>query len=244
MTFQLIWKTLNTESLIEVSVYSNCFNDNFRSMKGFEMIEMILSIIACGLAWKMQSRETRVVAQKLGQICESVITQVNDYVIKEKTNLFSTNTTGNEHFKVFGDTILKELEILDIKQRINEIWIMHKEIVNEEGKRKIEQKFNNLIAKEFDKYMELYITNEIQHIEESLSSENVFNMTDKEVPQRQNIVKWVANGPKFNPFVQKRTKKLIEEFDQYFCDSITMLVRHHDKNTKATFNLERGMIHD
>ena len=34
-------------------------------MKGFEMIEMILSIIACGLAWKMQSRETRVVAQKL-----------------------------------------------------------------------------------------------------------------------------------------------------------------------------------
>ena len=70
---------------------------------------------------------------------------------------------------------------------------MHKEIVNEEGKRKIEQKFNNLIAKEFDKYMELYITNEIQHIEESLSSENVFNMTDKEVPQH--ILKWVANGP-------------------------------------------------
>ena len=92
---------------------------------------------------------------------------------------------------------MKELEIFDIRQRINEIWIMHKDIFNKEGKRQIEQKFNELVAKELDKYMELYITNEIQQIEKSLSSENVFNMTDKEVPQ--NIDKWVANGPKFNP---------------------------------------------
>ena len=121
-----------------------------------------------------------------------MINRVKNYVV-----LFSTNNTGNEHFKMFGDTIMKELEIFDIRQRINEIWIMHKDIFNKEGKRQIEQKFNELVAKELDKYMELYITNEIQQIEKSLSSENVFNMTDKEVPQ--NIDKWVANGPKFYP---------------------------------------------
>ena len=55
--------------------------------------------------------------------------------------------------------------------------------------------------------------NEI-HIEDSLKCENVFNMTEKDVPQ--NIVKWVAHRPKYNPYVQKSMKKLMKEFGQAF----------------------------
>ena len=62
------------------------------------LVQMILCIIAGGLTWKLQSNGTKIVAQELSKICESVIERVNEYAIKGKTNLFSTNTTGNEHF--------------------------------------------------------------------------------------------------------------------------------------------------
>ena len=131
---------------------------------------------------------------------------------------------------------MKELEILDIKKRIDDTWSLHKNMFNEESKKQIKSKFDELIAREFDSYMQLYMENEIKHIEESLKCENVFNMTEKDVPQ--NIVKWVAHGPKYNPFVQKSTKKLMKEFDQAFCDTIVMLIRQHDKSIKASFGLE------
>ena len=49
-------------------------------------------------------------------------------------------------------------------------------------------KFEQFIAIEFEKYMDLYVENEIKHIEESLSSENVFNMTKKKGTRKDNKV--------------------------------------------------------
>ena len=211
-------------------------------MDQFVILEMILCAIACGIAWKMQTKRMKLVAGELLKVYREVVNCVNDYAVKGKTNTFSTNKSGNEHFREFGDKIMRELVILDIKTRIDNVCMSFENVVSAEGKIRLGERFEQLITKEFESYMELYIENELKHIEESLTCENIFNMTNKEVPE--NIVKWVANGPKFNPFVKKSVKKLIKEFDMTFCDSIVLLIRQHDKTMKATFCLEQGILHN
>ena len=194
-------------------------------MDEFVSIEMILCAIACGIAWKMQTKRMKLVAGELQEVYREVINCVNDYAVKGKTNTFSTNKSGN-----------------DIKTRIDDVCMSFENGISAEGKICLGEKFEQLIAKVFESYMELYIENELKHIEESLTRENIFNMTKKEVPE--NIVKWVANGPKFNPFVKKSVKKPIKEFDMTFCDSTVVLIRQHVKTIRTTFCLEQGILHN
>lgn len=157
-------------------------------MEGLIIFEMILCAIVCGISWKIKSKQVKLVAAELQKVYEEVIQCVNAYVVKGKNNVFSTNKSGNEHFREFGDKIRRELEILDIKAWIDKVCLVYEKCVSTEGKERVKLKFEQFIAIEFEKYMDLYVENEIKHIEESLSSENVFNMTKKKGTRKDNKV--------------------------------------------------------
>lgn len=87
--------------------------------------------------------------------------------------------------------------------------------------------------------MARYVELELVHITDSLSGNNLFNLT--EAPLNEDIQHWINKGGKYNPHVQKPIFVHLRQFDESFSDCINRIFRRNNFGRKVI--LDRSTIH-
>ena len=203
-----------------------------------EFLEFVLCVFVTIIMRKNQRVSFSAVANDFKNIFESATAKMKEYICEGKSNKFSTDRSGNKHFKKFSKNIIQDLKVLDIENRmLNSI----NEHLSELQKQKVLYKLDIIkdemtkqIFSEFEKCMHEYAINEREHISKCLKGESVFNLTNKSIPPE--IVDWIKNGPKYNPYVTKSMRRYMRDFDIHFASSLKRIIRYY-KGSRSVINL-------
>ena len=170
-----------------------------------EFLEFILCVFITIIMRKNQRISFNAVANDFKNIFDSARAKMKEYICDGKSNKFSTDRSGNKHFKKFSKSLIQDLKVLDIENRMLNTINKH---LSELQKQKVSYKLDIIknemtrqIFSEFEKCMHEYAIQEREHISECLKGESLFNLTNKSIPPE--IVDWIKNGPKYNPYVTK-----------------------------------------
>ena len=87
----------------------------------------------------------------------------------------------------------------------------------------IKDHFRDGLVTVFEQNMINYTADELDHITESLSGLNVFNLTDR--PLSDEITTWINKGSKFNPAVMKPLHRYMNQFDETFIDCTNKILK-------------------
>ena len=71
--------------------------------------------------------------------------------------------------------------------------------------------------------MEDYMNEEIAHITTSLSGQNLFNLSDKQIEGK--LETWINKGAKLNPHVLKSKSNYLDQFDDTFMDCTNKILK-------------------
>ena len=147
---------------------------------------------------------------------------MKEYICGNKTNKFSSNKHGNKHFKAFSDEIIKDLELLNIENRL-------KLIINDYACEYVKQQMqgkSDKILKEMNLKDAWHNTHKKRKTYSRLFKwESVFNLSTK--PISPELVKWLKKGPKYNPYVKKVVSTYLKEFDLQFTESLKRVIKYY-----------------
>ena len=187
-----------------------------------------------------------VLGLQVTQTAKQLVNVMNEYIVKDKTNMFSTSQTSENDFLPFQNELEKELDKFDIQ---NSLVLIGQKIDSPYLQRKftliipqIIERIHHVIDVEFEKAMDQYAINEMDHIKTCINGESVFNLSDQ--PVSDDIKEWIQHGPKYNPYVKKPNKQLLREFDLQFVSIINRLVKYHRVSHIISLkNIEKDIVH-